>query len=31
MGSDIINDIQQKLIDDHIKDARERDEILNKN
>jgi len=30
MGSDIINDIQQKLIDDHIKDARERDEILNK-
>jgi len=30
MGSDIINDIQQKLIDNHIKDARERDEILNK-
>jgi len=30
MGSDIINEIQQKLIDDHIKEARERDEILNK-
>jgi hypothetical protein len=30
MGYDIITNIQQKLIDDHIKEARERDEILNK-
>ena len=30
MGSDIITPEQQKLIDDHIKEARERDEILNK-
>ena len=30
MGSDIITLEQQKMIDEHIKEARERDEILNK-
>ena len=29
MGYNIINEKQQKLIDEHIKDARKRDEILN--